>query len=199
MTPEGPTRGPLDASKRSDKDATTSDPWADLQLPAVDRDRLQSEAASLQMETCLVREVFIQYRGRALRAPAQISTPRDAADLARRIVKDHAREHFVVLYLDGRHRLVAHSVVSVGSANASLVHPREVFQSAVLLGAIAVILLHNHPSGVLTPSCEDRDLTKRLVDAGQVLGIAVLDHVVWTARQNGFYSLRENCASVFEP
>jgi DNA repair protein RadC len=197
MTPEQPRR-PTQAEAPTQDPGASTDPWEGVTLPRVDRAETSEPLPTGLREVCVVREVIIQYRGRALQAPASLRTPRDAADLARRIVKDHAREHFVVLYLDSRHQLVAHSVVSVGSANASLVHPREVYQSGVLLGAIAVILLHNHPSGVLTPSCEDRDLTKRLVDAGRTLGISVLDHVVFN-HQNGFYSLRENCATVFEP
>ena len=96
--------------------------------------------------------------------------------------------------LDGRHRAIAHSIVSIGTATATLVHPREVFQPAVLLGAVAVLLLHNHPSGDPSPSTEDRDITRRLAEAGRLLGITVLDHVVWT-RESGFHSLREHAPS----
>ena len=108
----------------------------------------------------------------------------------RRAVTDHAREHFVALYLDGRHRPVAHQIVSVGTATASLVHPREVFQPAVLLGACALIVARNHPSGDPSPSVEDRDVTKRLAQAGKLLGITLLDSIVWT-HEGTFASLRE--------
>lgn len=196
MTPEQPRR-PTDPGAGTSRAEPATDSWEGMTLPpAVPAQALEPLATGLR-ELCVVREVVIQYRGRALQAPASISTPRDAAELARRIVKDDAREHFCVLYLDGRHRPIAHSVVSIGTATASLVHPREVFQNAVLLGAVAVVLLHNHPSGNPAPSSEDRQLTKRLADAGRLLGISVVDHVIWT-RRNGFRSLREEAPAAFE-
>ncbi len=138
----------------------------------------------------LIREVAVRYIGRERRAPAAIREPRAVVEYLRRTVRDDAREHFVALYLDGRHRPVAHQVVSVGTATASLVHPREVFQPAILVGACALIVGHNHPSGDCRPSQEDRDVTRRLRDAGKLLGIPLLDSVVWT-RRGGFWSARE--------
>jgi len=88
------------------------------------------------------------------------------------------REHFVVLVLDGKNRCLGFNVVSVGSLTAALVHPREVFKPAILSNAAAVILIHHHPSGDPEPSAEDRALTARLRQAGELLGIRVLDHVV---------------------
>jgi DNA repair protein RadC len=127
-----------------------------------------------------VREVAIQYRGPRRQVPATIGHPRDAVTFVRKLVTDHAREHFVAIYLDGRHRPIAHSVVSVGTATSALVHPREVFQAGVLAGAVAVIVLHNHPSGDPAPSREDREIAERLRKAGDILGIRILDSVVWT-------------------
>jgi DNA repair protein RadC len=89
-----------------------------------------------------------------------------------------ARETFWVLLLDGRNRLRDELCVSVGTLTAALVHPREVFGPAVRSGAASVILVHNHPSGDPTPSAEDVDLTRRLVQAGDLIGISVLDHVI---------------------
>lgn len=195
MTPEQPRRPTRPKVEASRPDVVT-DPWEGVTLPPAPQADSPEPSLSGRRELCVVREVVIQYRGRGLQAPAAISTPRDAADLARRIVKDDAREHFLVFHLDGRHRLIAHSVLSIGTATASLVHPREVFQAGVLLGSVAVILLHNHPSGNPSPSCEDRELTKRLADAGRLIGIGVLDHVIWT-RRSGFYSLREHSPSDF--
>jgi len=88
------------------------------------------------------------------------------------------REHFVALLLDGKNKPIGYNVVSVGTLNASLVHPREVFKAAIIGNAAAIILAHNHPSGDPTPSAEDHVVTKQLVDAGVILGIRVLDHVV---------------------
>jgi len=88
------------------------------------------------------------------------------------------REVFVVLLLDGKHGVLGFNVVSMGSLNAALVHPREVFKAAILANAAAVILLHNHPSGSAEPSAEDKALTARLEQAGELLGIRVIDHIV---------------------
>jgi len=100
------------------------------------------------------------------------------ADFVRSILTDNSREHFVALYLDGAHQVTSYSIVSIGTANASMVHPREVFQRAILAGAVSIIIAHNHPSGVLTPSDEDHKVTQRLKDAGDILGIKLLDHII---------------------
>ena len=91
----------------------------------------ESNMERLPLDTITVREVKIRYRGRALAAREPITQPRNLVHLAQRIVTDDAREHFLAVYLDGRNRPLAHSVVSVGTATASLVHPREVFSAAV--------------------------------------------------------------------
>ena len=88
------------------------------------------------------------------------------------------REQFVVLALDGKNNILGFNVVSTGSLTSALVHPREVFKPAILENAAAVILVHNHPSGDATPSDEDKAITARLKQAGELLGIKVLDHVV---------------------
>lgn len=92
------------------------------------------------------------------------------------------KEHVVVLYLNARHQVVAQETVSVGTLTASLIHPREVFEPALAHGAASVILCHNHPSGDATPTEEDLAVTRRVRAAGEVLGIAVLDHVIVAAR-----------------
>src|SRR5207302_8829691 len=88
------------------------------------------------------------------------------------------REVFLALVLDGKNQLLGFNQVSVGSLSAALVHPREVFKAAILANAAAIILVHNHPSGDPEPSPEDRAITGRLKEAGELLGIKVLDHVV---------------------
>src|SRR5438876_10625041 len=88
------------------------------------------------------------------------------------------REMFVVILLDGKNRILGFNVVSVGSLTAALVHPREVFKAAILSNAAALVLVHNHPSGDPTPSAEDRAITERLRQVGELVGIRVLDHVV---------------------
>lgn len=105
-------------------------------------------------------------------------------------IRTKPNEHFCCLYLDARHVLKKRKVVSVGSVSASIVHPREVFEEAITGNCSAVILGHNHPSGVSAPSREDIDLTKRLVEAGRLLGIEVCDHLVVTAKD--FLSMKEH-------
>ncbi|SRR5258706_7759353 len=115
--------------------------------------------------------------------PKAILGPEDVASLPSiRRLKAAKREHFVVLLLNARHEVEAVETVSIGSLNASIVHPREVFKPAVIHSAASVVLAHNHPSGDPEPSEEDLSITKRLVDAGELLGIGVLDHVIVARR-----------------
>jgi DNA repair protein RadC len=110
----------------------------------------------------------------------------------------HVRqERFLVLLLDGRNRLIRIETVSQGTLTASLVHPREVFRPALREAAAALILVHNHPSGDPAPSAEDREVTLRLVRAGEILGVRVLDHVIVAER--GYRSLREDGLLDAEP
>lgn len=103
---------------------------------------------------------------------------RDVAGVVRESVRGTRRENFFALLLDARHRILALRVVSTGSLESAPVHPREVFSPAVREGAAAIVVAHNHPSGDPTPSAEDRAVTERLRQAGALLGIEVLDHVV---------------------
>jgi DNA repair protein RadC len=126
-----------------------------------------------------------KYRGKKLK---EIRGPDDVAAFVGPKLRKEQREHFLVLLLNARHEVMAKETVSVGSLNASIVHPREVFKAAVLASAAAIVLVHNHPSGDPEPSEEDLSITKRLVEAGELLGISVLDHIVVASR--GVVSLR---------
>ena len=120
-----------------------------------------------------VKQVWTDVVSEPLTSPGEVLTYLDSLDIA-----SSDREVFVVLHLDTRNRVVAHETTSIGSQNASLVHPREVFKAAILKGATSIILAHNHPSGDPAPSKDDIDLTHRLVEAGGLMGIDVLDHVI---------------------
>ncbi|MDE2509774.1 MAG: DNA repair protein RadC, partial [Elusimicrobia bacterium] len=100
------------------------------------------------------------------------------------------KEHFLILCLNARRQLIHLETVSIGTLSASLVHPRECFSPAIQHAAAAVVCVHNHPSGDPTPSSEDRDVTRRLQRAGELLGIPLADHVVVSA--SGFFSFREH-------
>ena len=126
-----------------------------------------------------------RYRGKTL---PEIRGPDDVVKFVGTRLRREPREHFLVLLLNARHEVMGRETVSVGSLNASIVHPREVFRPAVLASAAATVLVHNHPSGDPEPSEEDLAITKRLVEAGELLGISVLDHVIVASR--GVVSLR---------
>ena len=117
-----------------------------------------------------------------------VKTPRDAVDQVADIRK-YRRENFVLLCLNARNQVIHREIVSVGTLNASLVHPREVFQIALAKSAASVILAHNHPSGDTSPSDEDIEITRRIAEAGRVMGIEVLDHIIVSDR--GHTSLKE--------
>jgi DNA repair protein RadC len=98
-------------------------------------------------------------------------------------------EHFGVMLLDTKHRVLRTTLISVGTLDASIVHPRDVFREATLAGAFGIILFHNHPSGDSRPSEDDVALTRRLIDAGELMGITVIDHLILVER--GFRSLKD--------
>ena len=104
-------------------------------------------------------------------------------------VRDHKKEHFIIFYLDSRNQEIKREVISIGSLNTSVVHPREVFEPAVRNYAAHIIVAHNHPSGEPNPSKDDLALTERLLEAGKILGIEVLDHII--VSRNGFLSFKE--------
>lgn len=117
-----------------------------------------------------------------------VRTPADIWELLRHM-GDRRQERFLVVCLDGAHHVTQLVTVSVGLLNRSLVHPREVFAPAIESRAAAIAVAHNHPSGNLEPSKEDLDVTRRLSDAGELLGIPLLDHIVFSS--NGYTSIRE--------
>jgi DNA repair protein RadC len=107
-----------------------------------------------------------------------LKSPEDVAAEVRSQLKGKKKEHFLVLCLDTRNRLINCQLVSIGSLDTSIVHPREVFKEAISSCAASVIFAHNHPSGDPEPSKEDIELTKRLAKAGEIIGIDVLDHII---------------------
>ncbi len=139
----------------------------------------QAKAVQLKASVELAKRVSRPPDGQ----PPLVETADDAAKLLRPVLVDKKKEHFVALLLDARHHLIRLSPIAVGSLSASLVHPRELFKEAIAASAAAVILAHNHPSGDPEPSDHDLVLTKRLVQAGRLLGIEVLDHLIVGSRE----------------
>lgn len=121
----------------------------------------------------VVREKIMYYEG-----SKTIRTPRDVADVVREYIGNEDREHFVLMMLSTKNAINAIHTVSIGNLDSSLVHPREVFKAAIVANAASIIVGHNHPSGDPTPSKEDLIITQRLVEAGKLIGIEVLDHVI---------------------
>jgi DNA repair protein RadC len=141
---------------------------------------------------CASLELGRRLAARRLQPGAAIRGPGDVFAHFHPSLRLAPQEKFIALLLDGRHRVLREEVISQGTLTASLVHPREVFRPALRESAAALILVHNHPSGDPTPSAEDREITGRLVRAGELLGVRVIDHVVVAER--GYCSLKEEGA-----
>ncbi len=131
----------------------------------------------------LIREKSILYKDR------QIRSPQNAYEIIRGFLGDNDREHFVVLCLDTKNQPTCIQIVHIGSLNASIVHPREVLKSAILSNSASIIVAHNHPSNISTPSVEDIEVTNRLAEASNIIGIELLDHLIIC--ENSFLSLKE--------
>ena len=134
----------------------------------------------------LVTESQVKYDNR------RITSSEVVCDLLRTIgLHERAGEEFHSIYLNTKHEIVGMEMISKGTLNSSLVHPREVFKGALLANAHALILAHNHPSGNVEPSSADRQVTDILVKAGNILDVKILDHVIIGCKE-GYYSFREN-------
>jgi DNA repair protein RadC len=119
-----------------------------------------------------------------------IDSARAVAGIVPAAVRTARKEHFLILCLNARRQLVHLETVSIGTLSASLVHPRECYTPAIAHAAAAVVAVHNHPSGDPSPSTEDRDVTRRLQRAGELLGIPLADHVI--VSESGYFSFREH-------
>ena len=131
----------------------------------------------------MVKESSFLYQTRT------VSSPNDAYEMIREQLKDLDREQFIIACLNTKNEPTNISVVSVGSLNKAIVHPREVFKTAILSNAASIMAFHNHPSGETTPSQQDIQLTNRLYEAGELLGIKLLDHLI--IGDGTFTSLKE--------
>ncbi|MBD1371778.1 DNA repair protein RadC [Hazenella sp. IB182357] len=118
-----------------------------------------------------------------------IRSPEDAALLVMEELRFEQQEHFICLFLNTKHKVIKNKCIFKGTLNASVVHPREIFHEAIRTSSAALICVHNHPSGDPTPSREDLKVTERLVLAGQVMGIEVIDHII--IGDQVFYSMKE--------
>ena len=129
-------------------------------------------------------------RRRSTQKGKSLTTPNDIFHLIRHYAFDNYQEKLVVIAFNGAQEVIFNKVVTQGLLDRTVVHPREVFAEAIKRRASAIIIAHNHPSGCLEPSEADRDITQRLVLAGNILGVKLLDHLIFT--EDGFYSFREH-------
>lgn len=127
----------------------------------------------IKVKSLEVREIEYAYDKRP-----KIGSMSDVVEVVKPLIADANKEFFVALFLNTKNGVLKQEVISIGSLNANIVHPREVFRTACMISASSIIVAHNHPSGDPTPSKEDIDLTKKLVEAGKMMGIELLDHVI---------------------
>lgn len=132
----------------------------------------------------MIKESSVMYSNR------KISTPGEAVDLLRYLLEECDREKMLVCCLNTKNEPTNISVVSVGSLNSSIVHPREVFKTAIVSNSASIIIAHNHPSGNAQPSKEDINITERIKNAGKIIGIEMIDHII-IGEGNNYKSLKE--------
>lgn len=148
-------------------------------------------AKACQIKACfeIARRIRVVPGNEAKKRGKHSVSSEEIASLVRGKITNFKKEHFILLSFDTRNNLISTDIVSVGTLNASLVHPREVFDIAIRRHSVWIVVAHNHPSGDPDPSSEDIKVTERITEAGRLMGIEVLDHVIIT--ENGYYSFRE--------
>ncbi len=139
----------------------------------------------IKIKSLEVREIEYTYDKRP-----KISGMDDVIKAVKPMIADPNKEFFMALYLNTKNGILKQEVISIGSLNANIVHPREIFKTACMISASSIIVAHNHPSGDPSPSREDIDLTKKLVESGKMIGIEILDHVIIGYDKN--YGFRES-------
>lgn len=132
----------------------------------------------------MVKESSVKYSNRT------ISTPIEAVDLLRDLLEECDREKMLVCCLNIKNEPTNISIVSVGSLNSSIVHPREIFKTAIISNSASIIIAHNHPSGNSKPSKEDITVTQRIKESGKIVGIEMIDHII-IGERNNYTSLKE--------
>ena len=147
-----------------------------------DKKQLKSKRVDV-VSIKMVKESSFLYKNR------RISSPKDVVELLRNFLEGADREQFITCCMDTKNQPTSINIVSVGTINSSLVHPREVFKTAILGNSSSIIVAHNHPSGDPLPSKEDIDITQRLKEAGKIIGIDLIDHVI--IGEDRYVSLKE--------
>lgn len=145
-------------------------------------------AKATQLKACL--EIARRVSSVRMESTEVVMKPSDVYRLVKAKISQEAKEHFVVLSFDVRNKFLGLDIVGIGILTANIVHPRETFEAAIKRHAAHIIVSHNHPSGISDPSDEDIEMTKRLAEAGSIMGIHVVDHVI--VCRDSYYSMAEN-------
>jgi len=124
-------------------------------------------------------------------AGKRVTDPEVVAKIGAAYLADTDREHMVAIFLNSANKIIGLHTVSTGILNASLCHPREVFKAAILANAASLILMHNHPSGEVEPSAEDKRMTRRLVECAKLMDVPILDHIIVNTETGIYFSFRE--------
>ena len=154
----------------------------------------QSITAIKKKTSSMVREVIVQYKAMDTEK-IQVTDPYNVSMFIQQTIGNDCRENFILLCIDNKNTIVGYSLISIGTVSEAVVHPREVFLPAIMTKASGVIVAHNHPSGIMEPSRQDIETTKRLVEAGKILGIPVVDHIIVgfnNTTMERYYSLKEH-------
>lgn len=135
-----------------------------------------------------VVKVYMKKEG-TLKLESKVSSPTNVYEVSKKYLGEVDREHLILLVLDNKNAINSISTIAIGSLNTAIIHPREVYKTAILCNGASIIIVHNHPSGDTTPSKEDILITKRLQESGKILGIDLIDHVI--IGDNTYTSLKE--------
>lgn len=160
-------------------------------LDAQDEDlrQLKGFGDSLVSHWKLLRELFSRYMESGISEKKQLSSPAEVAEMARTRLGRKEKEEFWAAFLDNQNRLISWERISTGTVNTTMIYPRELMEQALQRKASSLVIVHNHPGGNLTPSSPDIEITRHIVQAGRILGIRLLDHLIITA--DTYYSLKD--------
>lgn len=160
-------------------------------LDAQDEDlrQLKGFGESLVSHWKLLRELFSRYMESGISEKKQLSSPAEVAEMARIRLGRKEKEEFWAAFLDNQNRLLSWERISTGTVNTTMIYPRELMEQALQRKASSLVIVHNHPGGNLTPSSPDIEITRHIVQAGRILGIRLLDHLIITA--DTYYSLKD--------
>lgn len=150
---------------------------------------METEILNEIQKPVIIRELQVKYKSRRRVKSARMDCPKAIWEFCCPLIGDNVQESMLALYLDNKNTLIGYTVVSTDTVSETIVHPRECFLAGISMAAAGLVLAHNHPSGSLQPSKEDILTTTRIMEAGKILGVPLLDHVIISSE--GFFSMKE--------